>query len=76
MQEKKNNQYAQKREAADAKISCISMENFFSILETMKHQNIENFKQTISIHEYAPIDPKEIASHIVDNILKTLKFKF
>ncbi|CAG8836484.1 24380_t:CDS:2, partial [Racocetra persica] len=64
--EKKNNQYAQKHEAANAKISCISMEDFFSILETMKHQNIENFKQTISIHEYAPIDPKEIASHIKD----------
>ncbi|CAG8599326.1 15086_t:CDS:2 [Cetraspora pellucida] len=53
------------------------MEDFVSILETMKNQNIENFKNVIDISNYTtPIDPKEIVLSIVNNILETINFKF
>ncbi|CAG8491544.1 13886_t:CDS:2 [Gigaspora margarita] len=61
----------------DARTTLITMEDFVSILETMKNQNIENFKNVIDISNYTtPIDPKEIASSIVNNILETINFKF
>ncbi|CAG8848830.1 13511_t:CDS:2, partial [Racocetra persica] len=55
----------------------ITMDDFFTTLKTMKGQNIENFKQIISIDEQtAPIDPKEVATYISDNILVAINFKF
>ncbi|CAG8736888.1 20430_t:CDS:2, partial [Racocetra persica] len=44
--------------------------NFLNALKTIKSQNIENFRQIININEYmTPIDPKEVATYISNNIL-------
>ncbi|CAG8545628.1 3515_t:CDS:2, partial [Cetraspora pellucida] len=62
---------------ADASIVHIMIEDFFKTLKTMKGQTIENFKQIIDISGYViPIYPKEIASHISDNIFMAINFKF
>ncbi|RIB11031.1 hypothetical protein C2G38_138856 [Gigaspora rosea] len=79
--DRKNKQNAQKHVATgaleDASINHITMEGFFRILKTMKGQAIENLMQIIDISEYAiPINPKKIASHISDNILTAINFKF
>ncbi|CAG8601556.1 5013_t:CDS:2 [Racocetra persica] len=42
----------------------------------MKDQNIENFEQVIDINEFIQINPKEITTHIVNNILEITSFKF
>ncbi|CAG8644862.1 14083_t:CDS:2 [Racocetra persica] len=79
--DRRNRQNAQKRAVADtladASIVHITIEDFFKTLKTMKDRTIENFKQIIDISRYAtPINPKEIASHISDNILTAINFKF
>ncbi|RIB19546.1 hypothetical protein C2G38_2136760 [Gigaspora rosea] len=79
--DKKNRQNAQKRAAVDAlanaSINRIMMQDFFRILKAMKGQTIEDLKQIVDISGYtAPIDPKEVASYISDNILTAINFKF
>ncbi|CAG8684911.1 11567_t:CDS:2, partial [Gigaspora rosea] len=79
--DKKNQQNAQKRANMDALVDVrtirITIDEFVSILETMKSQNIENFKQVIDLSgNVTLIDLKEIASHITNSILATINFKF
>ncbi|KAF0442188.1 hypothetical protein F8M41_003697 [Gigaspora margarita] len=74
---KKNNQNAQKHAAADVNTGYGIMEDFFAVLRTIKGQKIKNFRQIININEYiTPIDPKEIATSISNNILTIINFKF
>ncbi|CAG8632278.1 14026_t:CDS:2, partial [Cetraspora pellucida] len=74
-------QNAQKHAAADAladaSISRIMIEDFFRILKTMKGQTIENFKQIVDISGYTtPINSKELAMYISNNIFTAVNFKF
>ncbi|CAG8587597.1 25464_t:CDS:2 [Gigaspora rosea] len=70
---KKNNQNAQKCVAANVNTGYGIIEDFLAVLRTIKGQKIENFKQIININEYiTPIDPKEIATSISNNILTNI----
>ncbi|RIB22408.1 hypothetical protein C2G38_2075656 [Gigaspora rosea] len=61
----------------DVRTIRITIDEFVSILETMKSQNIENFKQVIDLSgNVTLIDLKEIASHITNSILATFSFSF